>query len=305
MATQSLRTQNSFPYIWIFFLALIGASFFALWRFGLRGERDAALSPEQSPFNLASAPRPDAPRFPADASRPDSPSAPPGVLNGLVLESRGLSAEEAARQRELAFVQQHEGSIRAGQKHIKKVILKYRRKHPVVRKLNEEVMKMDRVVALSAQYKKDRNFYQWARGVMVLPEVKAAVKKYSADPAMWRAGVGMAVEVLRRPPPGAVYTELVKFFTTDKVVAKPMSEMTTQVLTQLPMNVMQAITPGTNLGPLIGAASELAPGGKLSLPPIPGVPDNVGNMNEYWRGYRDGYEETIAARKGIKTERTR
>ncbi|HVE14054.1 MAG TPA: hypothetical protein VNI01_11710 [Elusimicrobiota bacterium] len=303
--SSSLRKSSGFPLIWAFFLAVIGASLWAWWRFGIRGEReDSPIG--RTGFDLAQAPRPDAPLSPSpsDGGSPRSPSVYSSDLPGIVRESRGTSRADADAERERKFAEDHATDIQSQRNRITTVGDKYKKKYPVVDKLVKEIRSSPRLRALKEQYKKDKNLHNWIRGAVALPEVKDMVRRYSADPAMWRAGIGMGVEVLRNPPPAAVYTELLHTLMIDPVASKPFSEMFTMVLTQLPTQAMSAVTPGTNLTPLLGLAGDLSPGGKLDLPPIPGIPETVTNNNDYWRGYKDGYEDTISQRKGIKSQRT-
>jgi hypothetical protein len=140
-------------------------------------------------------------------------------------------------------------------------------------------------VALSRQCDKDRNFYKWVRGVVQLPEFRGMFLKHSTDPEVWKAGVGMALEALRNPPPSALYTEFLKVATEDPIASKHTPQLLGAVLTNMPGMAMTAVTPGTDLTPLSGLLGDIAPQG-ANVPMV----DSTAS-NRYWSGYKRGYDE--------------
>ena len=170
-------------------------------------------------------------------------------------DSSGTTTHYGGKKRERAFLRKHYREIRRYQNRLGALGRKYRAKYPALRKMDAEFSKMDRYMALNRQYKKDRNAFNWARGVMALPEVRAALIRYSSDPQVVKAVVEVSLEAMKTPPPQEIQREIQRFLTADPKTSDHVNE----VLVQSLGNDMGTLTsmPAKTLAPLQKLGSKV------------------------------------------------
>ncbi|OGS56061.1 MAG: hypothetical protein A3J79_14070 [Elusimicrobia bacterium RIFOXYB2_FULL_62_6] len=134
-----------------------------------------------------------------------------------------------------------------------------------VDKMSAEFNGMPRLSALNAQYKKDKDPYRWARGAAALPEVRAALVRYSSNPRVVGALARAGLDALKNPPPQSIYKETVRFFTTDAQLAPFVRELKDSAGN----NVSKNLPKGVDLSPLNDLGLELA--GQPNIPPPPSL----------------------------------
>lgn len=132
-----------------------------------------------------------------------------------------------------------------------------------VDKMSAEFGGMPRLSALNAQYKKDKDPYRWARGAAALPEVRAALVRYSSNPRVVGALARAGLDALRNPPPQSIYKETVRFATTDAQMASFVRDLKDSAGN----NVSKNLPKGEDLSPLKNLGLELA--GQPNIPPPP------------------------------------
>ena len=177
-------------------------------------------------------------------------------------EGGAASADQAAdpseRQRERAFIRRHAKEIKAYQSRLQAIGRKYMAKYPSLRKMDSEFGNMPRYMALCKQYEKDRNAYNWARGVMTLPEVRGAIIRYSANAEVVRGIVEISMEAMKSPPPQAIQSEIKRFMTEDMNTATYVNDLSVQVMGNA-MAILPTI-PGQNLAPLQKLGNDIMGG---------------------------------------------
>jgi len=270
-AGQDEKARSSFnPLLWILLLPLAGAATWGLWVL-VSQKQDETPAGASSAFNLSEAPKPDG-RSPLQASNPASyaqdgmakPGGGPG-LAGFVQETSGIFVKQtkgapADSAREQEFVKQYGAAVSKYQQQVLGPLTeKYWKNYPIVRQVDREFTKLDRYMALSDQYGRDHDGFKWARGVIALPEVRRTLMKYSLNPEVWKVGIQMSLEALKNPPPKPIYDETQRFLTADKEMSTFVGDFATQIVPNMGKMVLQAVPPGTDLRPLQGLASQLAP----------------------------------------------
>jgi len=258
--------------IWLVLLTLLGAAVWGIWVL-VSPKQDETPAAASSAFNLPEAPKPESRPTPAAGTLgPNSgprtgavgPSGGPG-LAGFVPESSSIFVKKpqfAAPDRagEQEFLKRYDPVLLKYQERVLAPLTdKYWKKSPIVREVDSEFTKLDRYMALTAQYGKDRDAYKWARGVIALPEVRKAVMKYALNPEVWKVGMQMSLEALKNPPPKPIYDEMQRFLTADKDMSSFVGDFSIQLVPHMGQMAMQAATPGMDMGPLQSLASRLAP----------------------------------------------
>jgi len=152
-------------------------------------------------------------------------------------------------KREKEFIRKHAREIRKYQDQLGKIGQKHWKKSAALRRMDADFAKMDRYMALNRQYAKDRNAFNWARGVLALPEVRAAVIRYSSDPEAVQALVEVGLEAAKTaPPPQALLSELQHFMSSDEKTSRQVNDVLVQSIGNA-MGTLAAI-PAQKLAPL-------------------------------------------------------
>lgn len=171
---------------------------------------------------------------------------------------------KASSQREKDFLARHDPALKRYQEYMNELGMKYWKKYPIIRQIDAEFSKMDRFMALKAQYEKDRDAYKWARGTLALPEVRSAILKYATSPSAMLAGIDFASEALKNPPPKPIYNEMMNFVTKEPAAMALVNDVSMKAVNNVDEVLPQAMAAGIdvsslqNLGGQITAATRNA-----------------------------------------------
>lgn len=267
---QQEKPQSGNPYLWALLLPFLGAAIFGVW-YIVSPKQDETPAATYNAFNLPEAPKnenkpaaaPDAPA--PDAQAPEAASSAGPGLAGFVPEGSGIFVRPkgglpTTNAGEQEFLKKHGKQIQAyGDRVLGPISQKYRKKFPIVREVDLAFGKLPRYMALNEQYAKDKDLYKWARGVIGLPEVRKTMMKYSTNVDVWKVAVQMSLEALKTPPPKPIYDEAQRFMTGDKQMAKFVGDFAMDVVPLMGTMMTRAIPPGTDIKPLQGLVTQLAP----------------------------------------------
>jgi hypothetical protein len=170
------------------------------------------------------------------------------ISSGYDYVQAGQDAPSTGSQREIDFIRTHAREIREYQIRLNILGMKYISKYPALRRMDSDFAKMGRYMALKRQFDKDLNAYNFARGMTALPEVRAAIIRYSANPDVVLAIVSAAMEAVKNPPPQAIQDEIANFFAENPNTTTYVND----ILVQAVGNAMPTISslPGKDLATL-------------------------------------------------------
>ncbi|HAH05872.1 MAG TPA: hypothetical protein DCM05_04970 [Elusimicrobia bacterium] len=274
------KPQTGNPYLWAMLLPFLGAAIWGVW-YIISPKQDETPAATYNAFNLPEAPKneakpaaaPDA-ASPTDSQAPAGPGPGPG-LAGFVPEGSGIFVRPkgglpTTNAGEQDFLKKHDAQLKEYQGRVLSPLCqKYYKKSPIVREVDAAFGKLPRYMALVDQYNKDRDAYKWARGVIGLPEVRKTMMKYSTNVEVWKVAVQMSLEALKTPPPKPIYDEAQRFMTGDKQMAKYVGDFAMDVVPLMGTMMTRAIPPGTDIKPLQGLVTQLAPENLQAMTPKP------------------------------------
>ncbi len=170
-------------------------------------------------------------------------------------------AQSSGRQREADFIRTHAVEIMDYQARLNILGLKYMAKYPALRRMDADFAKMGRYMKLKKQFEKDLDAYSFARGMTALPEVRAAIIRYSANPEVVMGLMAAALEAVKNPPPQAIQAEVANFFAENPIATSYVND----VLVQAMGNAMPTISsiPGQDLATLQKIGSGVLGGSTL------------------------------------------
>ena len=180
-------------------------------------------------------------------------------------KTAGAAAQLPARggkEWEADFLRKNDPELKRYQTYLRNLGQKYWNKYPIVRKVDSDFAKMDRYMALKGQYEQDRDAYKWARGVMALPEVREKLLGYMANPEVMTAGIGMALEALKNPPPTPILEEMLRFITTDQQASNYVAGMSDQAAANMGTVMPYIASSGLDLTPLQKIGMQISSGSK-------------------------------------------
>jgi len=268
---QEERKRAEGRLFWVILLPLLGVIGYGIWvRFFPPVEEIPTATPNA--FNLPEAPKANIPPPAVEPAKPD-PDLVASQLGHAERPATGLplpeprppfpapkAAAPAGRAGEQEFLKKHGAQLLGYQKDVLSPIgRKYRRKVPIVLEVDRAFGRLPRYMELVKQYRQDGDAYKWARGVIVLPEVRKTIMHYALTPEVWKVGMQMSLEAMKNPPPKPIYDETQRFMTTDPQMSEFVGEFSMQILPMMSRMLAQAVTPGTDLSPLQNLASQLAP----------------------------------------------
>ncbi len=169
----------------------------------------------------------------------------------------GSKNDKRSRMREEAFIKKYDKLIQKEIGRYGKITARYRKKYPIVKKVDLAFGKLPRYMALRKQYGKDRNAFAFVRNAIKLPEVRKTVRKFALDPATWRATIGMTNEAMKTKPPQPIYDEGVHFMTHDNTMTKFVTDTTNFLGPRMGTIMVNGIPPGTDLTALKGIAGDI------------------------------------------------
>ncbi|PIU19203.1 MAG: hypothetical protein COT18_08720 [Elusimicrobia bacterium CG08_land_8_20_14_0_20_59_10] len=177
---------------------------------------------------------------------------------------RTQRAKSPQKTQEGEFLREHDTALKQYQANLRDLGLQLREKYPGVKKVDADFANMSRYMALKQQYENDRDAYKWARGVMALPEVRQKMINCMSDPDVMMAGIEMALAVLKNPPPAPIYSEVIRFLTTDRQAVSYVQEMSGHAVENLDSVIPQIATAGLDITPLQDFGAQLTAGGTTS-----------------------------------------
>lgn len=261
--SQSPRSSSSSLFL-IALIPVVAAGFF-IWRTLGKTARESTL--DGSAFNLSETPEEKAPpeegdytsRFEQERDAREGRS--DSGLGGLVTERGAIYKRQTGhlskREQELKFLRENERDIERLKGRMTNIAQKYYKNDPYVRSVDAEFSNMPRYMKLVDQYRKDKNFFDFARGAVGLPEVRKTILKHTKNPKAWEVGIGMMMETLKRPPPKKINDEFVRFMTSDKKMSNYVTDFTNQVMPNMEKMVKNAAPPGVDLSPLSKLGSQI------------------------------------------------
>lgn len=225
----------------------------------------AAAPSAYKPNQPAASPMPIA-GMPAFNPPPPAPTgAAPGTFTPGANQPAGdpgmstSEAKERARQKE--FLAKHGAEISNYQnKVLGKITQKYYQNNPVVRDVDKAFGAMPRYMAIKNRYAKEKDPFAFARDAIALPEVRAEIAKRMADPAVWKAAIGMINEALRNPPPKAIYDEAKHFMQKSDDIADYVANEAMGNARKNMDAITGAMGPETDMTGLQKLASDISPG---------------------------------------------
>lgn len=264
------QQRSSSTLLWLALLPVLALTFFA---FRLLNSRKDAAIPEdnRSAFNVDAVPVDEAPKRPVEyetqyerqLKQRRVADASGSGLAGFVTETdkafRPPGPKPTDRETEKEWLKKNGHLIEKEETRLMPITRRFRKEHKVVREVDVAFGKLPRYMDIKHQYQKDRDPYKFMRGAVSLPEVRGLILKYSTNPAVWRASVGMMTEAMKQPPPKVVKEEITRFMTTDKTVSKFVGDFAEAIIPRLGKMIRETVPPGTNLGPLKDIASGLVP----------------------------------------------
>lgn len=282
---------------WLCFLPIFALTLLIFWKFSRPKEEEPVLT--QGGFDIPEAPKTEDLRRSGSFRGPQVSNAPAmtpiarGYL-GSASRPQGSPQEEAARQKEDAFLSKYGGIVHGVDMKIQGSIRKYSKKYPVINRFSNDYNQMTRLRGVYKQYAKDGDFYQYVRSASALPETKQLITKYASNPDAWKAGFAVTLDVLKNPPPPAVYTELLKTLMADRIASKNTTELMSPIINNFPAMSVQAVPAGADMAPIQGFFGDATGGGALG-----GNSALVSSdyNNSYWAGFQVGYQEGVSRGK--------
>lgn len=175
---------------------------------------------------------------------------------------RTQPAADPRKTQEGEFLRKNDTELKRYQANLRELGLQLREKYPGVKKVDADFANMSRYMALKRQYENDRDAYKWARGVMALPEVRQKMISCMSDPDVMMAGIEMAMAVLKNPPPAPIYSEVMRFLTTDGQAVSYVQEMSGHAVENLDSVMPQLVSSGMDITPLQDFGAQLTAGGR-------------------------------------------
>lgn len=184
--------------------------------------------------------------LPAGFVQEDAPPAPEP-------RKRHDEAQPALRTRGPEFNRMIEAEIRR----LSLITRRYYKEEPKVREVDKAFGALPRYMEVKRRYQEQRDAYAFAHDTLALPEVRQTIKKYAADPAVWRVTLNMMREALKQKPPKPLYDEMKRFFTQDKQTVQFAAELSAEVMPKMGTLLPQLIRSGEDLKPLHDLAKDL------------------------------------------------
>ena len=189
----------------------------------------------------------------------------PGVFKAGAPQSAAPAAPSASsaaeRAREKEFLTKHGAELQNyEEKVLGNITRKYQKNNQIVRDVDHAFGAMPRYMAIKNRYGKDKDPFGFARDAIALPEVRAEIAKRMADPAVWKAALGMITEAMRNPPPKAIYDEAKHFMQKEDAVAEYVSGEGADNARKNMGAITGAMGPDTDMSGLQKLAADIAPG---------------------------------------------
>jgi hypothetical protein len=172
-----------------------------------------------------------------------------------------VSSEPTAAQRakEKDFLKKYGGMLVQYHGQLAHTCQGYFAKYPVVRDIDKAFAAMPGYMAVKRQYDKDGNPFDFARGAIALPEVRAEIGRQMANPKAWSAAISMMLDTLKnQPAPKPIYAAAQDFLMYDPQMAKVTPEIQGDVNKNM-STAMGAIPIGADMTPLNNVLHDVAP----------------------------------------------